>query len=166
MDESYTMSTSNPYTTTTGDSILNEYQEMLMSDWNSTRNNTYTTNNLSVDTSISPYTTTINVNGHLINNPSQWITTNAATTSGVTLGYTSSWFSQEDNIFHNPTGPAAITKSDVKWYIDGKQIYSTKLFCQLANHTEQSTVFWLLTYGEKLPATPQEYKYLEADLND
>lgn len=75
-------------------------------------------------------------------------------------------YPNNNNVFHNPRGPASVTKDAVQWYIDGKQIFSTKLFCLHANHTEESTIFWLLAYGDKLPATPEEYKYLEADIID
>lgn len=154
-----------PYNKTVAD----EYYEMMVGDLTTTID-TSVANKIYID-KMSPYATTMYpsigtsiTNTSITNTTNPWITT--TTGSGVTWGNAPSWYSQQDNVFHNPTGPAAITKSDVKWYIDGKQIYSTKIFCQLANHTDQSTMFWLLTYGEKLPATPAEYKYLEADLND
>jgi hypothetical protein len=76
----------------------------------------------------------------------------------------SSWSSSQ-YLFHNPYGPAAFTKAEAKWYIEGKQISSTAQFCHLANHTNETTLLWMLTYGDTLPSNPKDIRHIETDIN-
>ncbi len=159
MDEIHTMPNSN-------NTIYPSFPPLKLDEQISTRY----LEDLMVSIDSSKWATTPTLTPHNHNTPS-WVTT---TTPNTTWANTisnpqSTWaniFKPNEDIYHNKTGPAVITQTAVKWYIEGKQIYSTKLFCHEANHTDESTMFWLLTYGEKLPATPDEFKYLVASFND
>jgi hypothetical protein len=99
--------------------------------------------------------------------PNTWNTTTTSNTiwGPPTISNNSSpWM--KPIVYHNTHGPAIFSKDYLQWFINGERIFSTKVFCKLANHTDESTMFWILTYGEKLPSVPAEYKYLPVDTND
>lgn len=96
-----------------------------------------------------------------LNSGTSWITTSIQPPN-TTWANTNKWVDR-DNLFHNTSGPAAITRAEAKWFIDGKQYTNTKLFCQDAKHDDETTLMWVLTYGDTLPSEPEDVKYIECN---
>ncbi len=107
--------------------------------------------NVSSSNTISISTGTHTLNSAILNSP-----------IGSSSWSNNAW-TQRDNLFHNPYGPAAITKSEAKWYLEGKQYFKTQLFCIDANHDQETTLLWVLTYGHDLPSDPKDVRYIESN---
>ncbi len=52
---------------------------------------------------------------------------------------------------HRIGKPAVMTPTNVWWYINGDHEYETERYCELCEFDKETTVLWLLKYGEQLP---------------
>lgn len=118
------------------------------------------------------YTTNFNTSNHThtTSNPSSATSSSSmwgktTITPNTLRNYSQTWKDPYHDC-HNIHGPALMTKTDVFWYIDGQKIIKTKHYCKLANFNDITTVLWVLTYGDTLPAKPEEYRYLNIEFNN
>jgi hypothetical protein len=62
-------------------------------------------------------------------------------------------FCRSDMCYHRVGGPAWIGNSDGKlfWFHENRMIHFVQPYCEVCGFDEQTTVFWLLRYGNTLP---------------
>lgn len=70
-----------------------------------------------------------------------------------------SWVTQ-DIAYQTPhcTNAPALMSHMCYWFINGSRYYDTKSFCQAANHDDETSLLWYLTYGDSLPSNPNDVK--------
>ena len=62
----------------------------------------------------------------------------------------------EYDLGHNKNGVSIILESRVVWTANNKEVSTTKEFCHLHNMSGEDTLFYHLTYGDKLPSMLDE----------
>ena len=65
--------------------------------------------------------------------------------------------------YHRFGLPAVISGDNIWWYIHGEYFDCTKSFCMKSNFDDETTMFWLLRYGEFLPLFREELGDLVID---